>query len=612
MIVSLPTDAQQAPSTDSTGYWTLDSAGRVHAFGDAPHLGDLGPRSAFVDAIDLAPHPAAAGYWILTSDGSVHGFGGSAHLGDLRSHPLAPFERAVAISGTPSGNGYWLFTNIGRVVAFGDAVHRGDLISTGVSGSLQGNVVHGDSTPHGGGYYLVGADGGVFAFGDARYRGSMAGAPLNAPMGGVLADPDGEGYWLVGTDGGVFAFDAAFGGSAATSELAAPVVGMVRYGNGYLLGASDGGVFNFSDWPFLGSLGGQAIPHPVTAVAVPPPGVTGRVESAGAHAALGIFKPGGRDSAYLAHERWLGRETDYWMTFVGGEGTWAQAVTNFTGVIRDERLLHADRTAVVSIGLTMAAGSRTDSRAGPLLNAAASGLNDHYWRRIARHIVDSGLTGHFPDGRPKLVMRLGWEHNGTWFAWSSAEGRSELFKRAYRRAVHTVEAITGDLTWEWGSSPYISSPSQIMAAYPGDDVVDVVGVSIYDAGGGYEPCGGDRCPERRQLAWHRVLTGGRSQAGLQWFADFSRSRGKYFAVGEWGVYRAGRHPENGGGDNPGFIRNLYTFLDAQPNLLYANYFETTKWESDHRLSPKGASGAGAVAGSSFPAAAQEFLRLFGR
>ena len=31
---------------------------------------------------------------------------------------------------------------------------------------------------------------------------------------------------------------------------------MVAFGNGYLMVASDGGIFNFSDKPFLGSLGG--------------------------------------------------------------------------------------------------------------------------------------------------------------------------------------------------------------------------------------------------------------------------------------------------------------------------------------------------------------------
>src|SRR3712207_8932665 len=44
-------------------------------------------------------------------------------------------------------------------------------------------------------------------------------------------------------------------GSMGGKPLNRPVVGMVRFGNGYLMAASDGGIFNFSNRPFLGSLG---------------------------------------------------------------------------------------------------------------------------------------------------------------------------------------------------------------------------------------------------------------------------------------------------------------------------------------------------------------------
>ena len=44
-------------------------------------------------------------------------------------------------------------------------------------------------------------------------------------------------------------------------------MGMVRYGNGYLMVASDGGIFDFSDKPFLGSLGASPPAWPVVSVA---------------------------------------------------------------------------------------------------------------------------------------------------------------------------------------------------------------------------------------------------------------------------------------------------------------------------------------------------------
>ena len=50
-------------------------------------------------------------------------------------------------------------------------------------------------------------------------------------------------------------------------HLNRPIIGMVRYGNGYLMVGSDGGIFNFSNQPFLGSLGGKPPAAPIVGVA---------------------------------------------------------------------------------------------------------------------------------------------------------------------------------------------------------------------------------------------------------------------------------------------------------------------------------------------------------
>jgi hypothetical protein len=51
------------------------------------------------------------------------------------------------------------------------------------------------------------------------------------------------------------------------TRLNRPVIGMVRFGNGYLMVASDGGIFNFSNQPFVGSLGSNPPANPVVGVA---------------------------------------------------------------------------------------------------------------------------------------------------------------------------------------------------------------------------------------------------------------------------------------------------------------------------------------------------------
>ena len=96
----------------------------------------------------------------------------------------------------------------------------------------------------------------------------MGDTRLNAPVQSLVPDPDGAGYWLVAADGGVFAFEAPFRGSMGGTKLNKPVTGMVPFGNGYLMVGEDGGIFNFSDRPFLGSLGDRPPARPIVSVAV--------------------------------------------------------------------------------------------------------------------------------------------------------------------------------------------------------------------------------------------------------------------------------------------------------------------------------------------------------
>jgi len=243
------------------GYWMVDAGGGVSGFGDAAPFGDataLLSRSVGVAAADIEPTPSRRGYWIVDEAGRVYAFGDARYLGGL-----ARGEKVTSMSTTATGAGYWIFTTRGRVIPFGDARFYGDMSKV----ALNGPVLDSIPTPSELGYYMVAADGGIFAFGDARFAGSMGGIRLNAPVQSLVPDPDGRGYWLVASDGGVFAFDAPFRGSMGGVRLNKPVTGMVAFGNGYLMVGEDGGIFDFSDRPFLGSLGAHPPARPIVAVA---------------------------------------------------------------------------------------------------------------------------------------------------------------------------------------------------------------------------------------------------------------------------------------------------------------------------------------------------------
>ncbi|MGH9034820.1 MAG: phytase, partial [Acidimicrobiia bacterium] len=250
--------------TTRSGYWMAGADGKVFAFGDATHTGDMSKSlPTGVKAVDLEPNPAGDGYWMVDERGTVAAFGWARHSGNLLRSTLGSGETVVSLSATPTGRGYWIFTSRGRVTAFGDARHFGDLASV----RLNGPVLDSITTPSGRGYYMVASDGGIFSFGDARFYGSLGAIRLNQPVQSLVPDPDGAGYWLVASDGGVFTFEANFQGSLGSTRLNKPVTGMVPFGNGYLMVGEDGGIFNFSDKPFHGSLGNNPPADPIVSVA---------------------------------------------------------------------------------------------------------------------------------------------------------------------------------------------------------------------------------------------------------------------------------------------------------------------------------------------------------
>jgi hypothetical protein len=117
----------------------------------------------------------------------------------------------------------------------------------------------------------------VFAFGSARFEGSAATSRLDHPVVGIAPTPDGGGYWLVTSGGLVLPMGDApnlgsvsgppFGGSL---RLNAPIVGMAATpdGGGYWLVGADGGIFAFGDAQFRGSTGGSTLEAPVVGMAV--------------------------------------------------------------------------------------------------------------------------------------------------------------------------------------------------------------------------------------------------------------------------------------------------------------------------------------------------------
>ena len=200
---------------------------------------------------------------------------------------------------------------------------------------------------------------------------------------------------------------------------------------------------------------------------------------------------------------------------------------------------------------------------GGNLAACAAGQYDDEQREIARRLVSNGAGD--------AEIRLGWEASGDWFAWTAVGKPADQWKSCFTRVAKAMKSAAPGLRIGWFMAK--KGRVDVRTIYPADAPITNIGVSHYDdsqARFGYETYMGG--------PW-----------GLRAFCEFARSKGKKFAIGEWGVGRSG--------DNPIYIQNMYEFFrDCGANLAHEAYFNA----AEHRLYPSTRS----------PRSAELYRRLF--
>jgi Glycosyl hydrolase family 26 len=173
---------------------------------------------------------------------------------------------------------------------------------------------------------------------------------------------------------------------------------------------------------------------------------------------LGVFF-GNEPSAVAPFEQWFGRPVGGILAY-GNHDNWEA----FDSSIPYNVYLwsRTNRRVLWSIPLIVK---------GATLEQAAAGIyNDHY-RRAAKTI------NAFRPGDTDLYIRTGWEFNGDWFPWAAA-GKTAAFRGAYRQFVRTFRSVSPRFKFEW--TPNIGNKGMNPEiAYPGDDVVDIIGMDVY-------------------------------------------------------------------------------------------------------------------------------------
>nr|MDT0664231.1 glycosyl hydrolase [Micromonospora sp. DSM 115978] len=186
----------------------------------------------------------------------------------------------------------------------------------------------------------------------------------------------------------------------------------------------------------------------------------------------------------------------------------------------------------------------------------ASGAYNNQWREFGSWLVSQG--------RADSIVRLAWEFNGDWFAWSVKNDPANWVP-CFRQVVSSIRSTDPQARIDWTINAH--SPNAF-EYYPGDEYVYIIGIDTYD----HWPASLD------DASWNRQCN---QATGLCSMIRFARERGKQFSVAEWGLVAtsdtgAGRAGQ-AGGDNPFFIQKMCeTFVANADVLAYEAYYNNAE------------------------------------
>ncbi len=248
----------------------------------------------------------------------------------------------------------------------------------------------------------------------------------------------------------------------------------------------------------------------------------------------------GRDRV-AGFEQWLGRKVDRMVDFLSPDSwTALEATAMWVGECWRAR---AGRV-VLSVPLLPRDGRST-------LAEVAEGRHDAAIATVATRLVERGHGA--------ALIRLGWEFNAAWFPWS-ATAEPAHYVAAWRRFVTVMRGVPGaSFRFDWCPilGVGVASPEP---AYPGDDVVDVIGADVYNVN--YFAAGTTSAARRFELLRTAPF-------GIEWHRRFAQAHGKPMSYPEWGT---GTRPDgHGGGDDAVFMAGMVRWIGAAP-VEYQGYW----------------------------------------
>lgn len=173
--------------------------------------------------------------------------------------------------------------------------------------------------------------------------------------------------------------------------------------------------------------------------------------------------------------RTMGVRPAFMNTFIDESGDWASWVDSATWAAWSWSKSTRSKNLIPVIGVPMAAAADQAKRPAIMaFNAIATGKYDTVFAGIVAAWRDHGFK--------TIYVRPGYEMNGDYSPWYTGSTPSAVghWRRAFRRIAATMRAVPGvsvRLIW---NPAFANAESATALSYPGDDVVDVIGLDIYN------------------------------------------------------------------------------------------------------------------------------------
>lgn len=197
------------------------------------------------------------------------------------------------------------------------------------------------------------------------------------------------------------------------------------------------------------------------------------------------------------------------------------------------------------------------------LQKGAAGAFTVHAAKLAKDLIAAGLGDS--------IIRLSPEDNGTWNTDSlgSTPAQWRLWDRFWSKTVKAMKRVPGArFKFDWCIAA-LWRPLPLAKIYPGNNVVDIIGIDAYDTG---------NLGNTAKARWARVYNG---PDGIRSVLTFAHAHGKPISIPEWGV--TARNESDGFGDDPLFVNGIASVVHHN-DVAYQSYFYNYGYAA--QLSPK--------------------------